>query len=599
MEGPQGEVFPRTTTLAVGKLHITEKPGFLYRRIWGSQWSGPTLWKIWNGEGGVELGMGHSWGGYVSKGAFAEHADFFRMNTNGQRVAGEWLCTANPELRTQFAQRLLEKIKAGHTHPSISPPDGIAYCQCPLCKAEDDPKSVEPSSGSVNMSNRFTDFFDDIGRRVAKESPESILSFYCYADYTQPPTDRRQLSSNLCAWIAPLRACRLHAMGNTNCESRMELEKVIEGWTGVVRQIAYRTYNYNLAECSVPFSKISVWKEEIPWLKAHHSIGINLETLAAWELYGPHIYLSIRLAYDPAADADAIMDDYFLKFFGPQAGPLMKDYWMNIDRAFVNLKCHSGGFHALHLVYTPEFLASCQALLDRAAVAAKANEAHAARVAMNAEGFKNAVQYIQLRDAIDRGDFSAAAKVYDDLLARADAHVKARYGTQYTPTYLKRFLGKMVASGTAATVSNKVVAVLPDAWRLHYDEAGNGAELNFPKPDFDDSKWPVVATFSKTLDAQGLPDRKTIMWYRVRFDAPKARGKFSLFFAEVDGDATVFVNGKESGGGVKKREAFEVDVSDALHEGANVVAVRVDHSKISDLFLGGILRPVLLIGGPR
>ena len=29
--------------------------------------------------------------------------------------------------------------------------------------------------------------------------------------------------------------------------------------------------------------------------------------------------------------------------------------------------------------------------------------------------------------------------------------------------------------------------------------------------------------------------------------------------------------------------------------GKNVVAVRVDHSKITDLFLGGILRPVLLV----
>ena len=30
----------------------------------------------------------------------------------------------------------------------------------------------------------------------------------------------------------------------------------------------------------------------------------NLETLANWQIYSPHIYLSIRLAYDPAADAE-------------------------------------------------------------------------------------------------------------------------------------------------------------------------------------------------------------------------------------------------------------------------------------------------------
>jgi len=34
----------------------------------------------------------------------------------------------------------------------------------------------------------------------------------------------------------------------------------------------------------------------------------------------------------------------------------------------------------------------------------------------------------------------------------------------------------------------------------------------------------------------------------------------------------------------------------AARPGENVVAVRVDHSQITELFLGGIVRPVLLIG---
>ena len=40
---------------------------------------------------------------------------------------------------------------------------------------------------------------------------------------------------------------------------------------------------------------------------------------------------------------------------------------------------------------------------------------------------------------------------------------------------------------------------------------------------------------------------------------------------------------------------FEVDVTAAAAEGDNVVAVRCDHSSISELFLGGIIRPVLLV----
>ena len=59
--------------------------------------------------------------------------------------------------------------------------------------------------------------------------------------------------------------------------------------------------------------------------------------------------------------------------------------------------------------------------------------------------------------------------------------------------------------------------------------------------------------------------------------------------------ADVYVNGQKVGSGVKKHEPFDVDVTAAVHAGKNSVAVRVDHSKMTELFLGGIVRPVLLV----
>ena len=63
----------------------------------------------------------------------------------------------------------------------------------------------------------------------------------------------------------------------------------------------------------------------------------------------------------------------------------------------------------------------------------------------------------------------------------------------------------------------------------------------------------------------------------------------------------MFVNGKKAAEytdgktGPKRRAGFEVGIDDCVKPGDNVVAVRVDHRKISELALGGILRPVLLI----
>ena len=51
----------------------------------------------------------------------------------------------------------------------------------------------------------------------------------------------------------------------------------------------------------------------------------------------------------------------------------------------------------------------------------------------------------------------------------------------------------------------------------------------------------------------------------------------------------------DAGAGDRLRVPFEVDLTGVVKEGENVVAVRVDNRKISELFLGGILRPVALV----
>jgi hypothetical protein len=597
MDHPLGEVYPRTKTLRVGRLDITDEPGFRYRRIWGSTWTRDSLWKIWNGHGGVPMGMRHAWGGLFEKELFDEHPEYFRMNADGERQQSSWLCTSNPEVRRRFAQNVIQAIEKGARNPSISPPDGRGYCQCPACKAQDDPKSVEPSSGTVSKTNRYVDFFDAVGRWVAQARREAILGFYCYADYTQPPTVERKLSPNLCAWVAPIRYCRYHAIGSKVCPSRSQLAELIDGWAACVAKMGYRTYNYNLAECTVPFSKLAIWAHDIPYLESKGCIGINLETLHSWHIYGPHIYQSIRLAYSPDADSDALMDDYFRRFYGPDAGPPMQAYWSAIDDAFAKMKCHSGSFFALHHVYTPLFLDRCRKLLSQAAEAAKEHERRAQRVELARDGLRNAEDYMAVRAAMNRGDFALAKRLCDAMLERNEALVKQKLSNHYTPRYIRRFLGKIVDAGAEAVAApNKLLAVLPDRWRLAYDEEDRGVAQGFHKPDFDDSDWLDVATYSAPLDAQGIDDRQTIQWYRTTFDfKEKPKGKqLKLFFTEVDGDATVFLNGGELGASEKKRIPFSVDATAAAREGENVVAVRVDHSSITELFLGGILRPVVV-----
>lgn len=615
MDGPLGEVYPHASTLAVGRLDITEKPGLLWRNPKGPSWNA-RLWKAWNGAGGEPFGHAHSWGSYVKPSEFAEHPEYFAMGPDGQRKAGGWLCTSNQALRDRFAHAVRAAIDAGTRHPSLSPTDGRGYCQCPGCRAQDDPASVEPSSGAVSMTNRYVDFFDAIGRQVGETHPGSVLSFYCYADYTQPPTARRALAPNLCAMIAPIRYCRLHPLGHPGCPSRQQQVAMLDGWAAAADRLGYYNYMYNLADGTLPMFKFSACAKEFPWLAAKGLTYMTIEVLSNWHIYGPQIYLSLRLAYDPRADAAAIMEDYWTKFFGAKAAPHMKDYWMGIDAGQQQLATHAGGFFGLAQLYTPEFLAECECRLAMAAAAAE-TPVQRQRVALHTEGLRSARSYAAICDAMSRGDFAAALRESDATGARLrDLAANGGANREYATAYLERFLAKVIRAGAEATAApNRLLAVLPDRWRFCTDDTDTGNEQLYHTTGFDDSAWPEVATWSTTLDTQGH-DRNTVLWYRTRLPLPEGQGRLALFFAEIDGTAEVYLNGHQlaipelqqkaakpgtppgkppRAGMAKERVPFEVDLSAAAQPGDNLLAVRVDHTRITELALGGILRPVLLI----
>jgi hypothetical protein len=609
MDGPLGEVYPRSPGLAAKPLTITEKPGLLYRNPKGPSWKAAT-WKAWNGAGGEEFGHAHAWGRYIPKGLFAQHPEYFAMGADGQRRNGDWLCTSNPEVRQVFADGVIAAIKGGARNPSLSPPDGGRYCQCDRCKAQDDPRSIEPSTGSVSMTDRYMDFFDEVARRVAKVYPDSVLSFYSYADYTQPPTAQRKLAPNLCAVIAPIRYCRLHAIGDEQCPSRKQQLGMIDGWSRVSQRLGYYNYMYNLADATLPMFKYTPIRTEFPYLAGKGLTFMTIEVLSNWYIYGPQVYLSLRMAYDPRLDAAAVMDDYYLKFYGPAAAPFMKRYWLTIDEATAKLANHSGGFFGLNAAYSPDVVRTCAGLLAQAAAAAKPDATDSERVAMHAAGFQNVLDYQAIESAMAQGDYPGAKRVFGAMLQRIDGlAAKGLANPEYGTAYLKRFLAKAIEGGLAATAApSKVIAVLPDRWRIGFDRSPAGDSLAYASPDLDDSQWTSAATFSNTLGGQGI-DGNTVLWYRTRFTVPGEHGRLALVFPEVDGLATVFVNGKlvepaplvaGKGAAVPRRSPFEADLTAVAKPGQNLVAVRVDNRKINELFLGGILRPVMLVAGsPR
>jgi hypothetical protein len=453
------------------------------------------------------------------------------------------------------------------------------------------------------MSDRYVRFFDAVAQRVAARAPDFLLSFYCYSDYTLPPKTIHKASHNLCAWVTTIRFCRVHGINNPNCPSRHRYKEIVEGWSKLMRTACY-DYNYNLAEVTVPISKISYFRDNIPFLKQTGCWGINLESMAAWNLYGPHTYLASRLMWDADADVDAILDDYYWKLFG-NAAPHVKRYWERIDRAVCQADVHVGSFYGVHAIWTPELVKQCEADLQAAAQAA-GDDLVRGRVALFRSGLESAKHYLAVRDAVNRCDFRRANDVFQRWMKHMDAAFEKQYNTMrgYKRGYAEWFLRPLIESGLARTTEPcRLMIQLPDAWDFRYDPDDVGEKDGYYKQQASPDGWQQVKTYSATLNEQAVPERFAWMWYRTSFKTPARlpSGPLHVWFGEIDGSPTkVFLNGNFVGEFTGARKPGEVEITGKLRPDAeNLLVVKTGHFGISELMLGGIVRPAMIYAGRR
>ena len=142
------------------------------------------------------------------------------------------------------------------------------------------------------------------------------------------------------------------------------------------------------------------------------------------------------------------------------------------------------------------------------------------------------------------------------------------------------------------------VSRLPENWRFHLDRKKVGESQKWYASDLNDADWVDIKVPSWWEDV-GYEDYDGMAWYRCDFHVPAvAKGKkLILAFEAVDGDVTVYVNGKEIGhhDGDNERywdEPFEFDVSNVLNYGAdNQLTVRV----LATQAMGGIFKTVRLV----
>ncbi|WP_438347970.1 glycoside hydrolase family 2 TIM barrel-domain containing protein [Paenibacillus sp. FA6] len=163
-------------------------------------------------------------------------------------------------------------------------------------------------------------------------------------------------------------------------------------------------------------------------------------------------------------------------------------------------------------------------------------------------------------------------------------------------------------------------------WKFNYAPTPAHAPSSFHEEDFDASNWDDLAVPSCwQMHGYGRPHYSNVIYpfpvvpplvptenptgsYRREFTVPAdwSGQRITLHFEGVDSAFFVWVNGQEVGFSKGSRMPSQFDITDLVHEGTNVLAVRVmqwsDGSYIEDQdmwWLSGIFRDVYLTAAPQ
>lgn len=321
---PAWEVVPSKSQLSV-QLDVADRPRILARRIWygygpfndkGHPTGGSVLkdYQDWSRHnrmaGSFGVNAGHAWQTIIhaNKKTFEEHPEYLAL-VKGKRE-GEQLCVSNIEVQKLATEWALDFIKKNPQREMVSMEcsDGVGQCECEQCA----------KIGSGTVSDRVFFLVNQVAREVGKQHPGKLVGSLAYAQHSEPPSF--ELEPNVYVQLTA---------GFTY--GRYTHEELLELWPKKCRNLGFYEY-------------FSVWLWDFDRLPGGNGGNItrtkrmidkylqagatsfDAESGNNWGLHGRGYYVANKLLWNPDADIDGLLTDFYRQAFGPGA-EAMRHYY--------------------------------------------------------------------------------------------------------------------------------------------------------------------------------------------------------------------------------------------------------------------------------
>lgn len=604
--GPMGEVLPEMPTIKVKERDLSTGPGTIYRGLWYCD----NDFGRRNRMGGLLIAAGHNIEFAVPKELRKSNPEI-RAIING-KPHDHLIKWTHPLVADALAEACLKAIKDDpelKTY-SLSPDDGASWDESD--DAKHDAGDIDPILNCVAKADRLMVLANRVATKVTARHPDIKFGMLAYADYTRAPV-REKLHPAIVPQIAPITFSRAQPMTDDGEPNNKALRALIEGWASKCEATSFYFYGFYLAEVSAPNPMITKWGTDIPFIYTKGKCKYwQPETLSNFETCMHAHYLGQRLAWDPAQDPNAIIDELHTKFYG-HAAKEMAAYWHFIDDTWAKTPEYAGcGFGYLRR-WTPEKMKHARELLKKACEAC-ARKREADRFQIADWSFRAFEDFMKMRHDLADGNWTNLARdasEYRELMIDLGEQYQQEFAfgrmgwtgkntinVRYFDAFYKATYDDATRVATKFDVLNKPPI---RTWKYQIDKDKKGEANGWAKADFDDSAWKSTDVIVDTWSALGHHNYMGAMWYRatVKLPAAPAGKKSFLWIGATDGRVKVFVNGKhvpfvnEKG---EKADSFSgycqpasFDITSAVKEGENKISLMCTREAVNELGTGGLL----------
>ena len=477
-----------------------------------------------------------------------------------------------------------------------------------------------------SVTDPMLELYNNVARILQKKYPQSKsrIGFLAYANMTIPPVRDMTAERSLYCELAPIDIDPIHGMDDPQSPPRHEYRDMLHKWAKVMQgRVAIYDYDQGmLVWRDMPNPSHQAFRQDVKHYRDAGVLGVNTESRNAIATTFLNLHIRGRLMWNPDEDVDALLDDFYPRFYGPTAEPMRK-YWTAIYDSWEKTICTEHEYFIAPAIYTSEVLATMKTNL--AAAEEIINDVQRKRTTRSQKQFVDRMKFTRYSHDIIAGYMAMVHAAASDCdYAKAVAHgeralavrekltdmngtfttyrgykVEHR-GYAWWPGEVRQYRELLpYTNGT----KGKLIAKLPVEWAFHRDTSDNNYATgpvdltywndNKSKLTLDSRKdypneWEMLRT-DVYAQAQGIrhTDRQSYigqLWYRTEIEltADQIKGKPHIRFPGLFNECWLYINGKEAA--YRKqgklwwlndyRFEWDVDVAGKLKSGKNMIAVR-------------------------